>query len=58
MSAVECFARLFDIMHINEINPFFYTKKDTHFSKSFYNSSLQKILILSISALEEEKSPL
>ena len=38
MSVIECFTRLFDMMHINEIIPFFYMKKDTHFLRSFYNS--------------------
>jgi len=38
----ECFTRLFDIMYINEIILFFYTKKDTHFLKLFYNSLTAK----------------
>jgi len=42
MSAVECFTWLFDMMHINGIIPFFIRKKDTHFSKSFYNSLTAK----------------
>jgi len=43
MSAVVCFSRLFNMMHmLTELFHFFIQKKDTHFAKSFYNSLTAK----------------
>jgi len=48
MLAVECFKRIFDMMHINKVIPFFY-KKDIYCLKSFYNSLTAKKIVLLLS---------
>jgi len=63
MSTVECFTRLFYMMHIiiTELFHFFIWKKDTHVSKSFYISLTAKNLVLNVrdsATFEEEESSL
>jgi len=58
MSDIECFTRLFDMMHINGIISIFLCGKKIHFLKAFYNSLTAKsrFVIKYNAILEEEKS--
>jgi len=53
MSADECFTRLFNMVHMNRIISFFYTKKDTHFQSHFIIAKHYFVNVRDSAILEE-----